>query len=263
MPPPPDLEARLVVALHVAQEAAKFILGYYQATNLVVERKIDSSPVTEADRGAEKLIHNAIVREFRDDGILGEEFGEKPGTSGFRWILDPVDGTKSFIHGVPLFGTLIGVEYRGKCVIGVCCFPALNETVYASVGNGCWWQQGAGRPVRARVSEVDSLDKALFCFTTVSGWERIGRVDAFDKLRNQSLLARGWGDCYGHALVATGRADVMVDPLMNPWDIAALIPIVQEAGGHFLDWSGNVDIHAGNGFSVNNKLKQSVLDILA
>jgi len=163
---------------------------------------------------------------------------------------------------VPLFGTLIGVEYQGNCAIGVCRFPALNEVVYAATGGGCWWQQGGGSPVKAQVSEVESLDKALFSFTTVSGWERIGRVDAFETLRARTLLSRGWGDCYGHALVATGRADVMVDPLMNPWDIAALIPIVQEAGGHFLDWSGNIDVNAGNGFSVNRKLKQAVLEIL-
>jgi len=259
----PDLRSRLDFALNIAQDASKFILGYYQSSQLVVEWKIDSSPVTEADQGAERLIREALAREFPEDAVLGEEYGEQTGTSGFRWILDPVDGTKSFIHGVPLFGTLIGVEYRGTCLIGVCRFPALNEVVYAAAGQGCWWQQGGGSPVRSRVSEVASLDKALFSFTTVSGWERIGRVDAFDKLREKCLLARGWGDCYGHALVATGRADVMVDPLMNPWDIAALIPIVQEAGGHFLDWSGNVDVHAGNGFSVNDRLRQSVLDILA
>lgn len=258
----PDLKSRLDFALEIAEDASKFILGYYQSTQLVVERKIDSSPVTEADKGAERLIRDALAREFREDAILGEEYGEKTGTSGFRWILDPVDGTKSFIHGVPLFGTLIGVEYQGNCAIGVCRFPALNEVVYAATGGGCWWQQGGGSPVKAQVSEVESLDKALFSFTTVSGWERIGRVDAFETLRARTLLSRGWGDCYGHALVATGRADVMVDPLMNPWDIAALIPIVQEAGGHFLDWSGNIDVNAGNGFSVNRKLKQAVLEIL-
>lgn len=258
----PDLKPRLEFALRIAGEASKFIMSHYQTSGLVVERKKDSSPVTAADRGAEELIRAGIGQEFPEDAILGEELGVKEGTSGYRWILDPVDGTKSFIHGVPLFGTLIGVEYQGRCVIGVCRFPALNEQVYAAIGHGCWWQQGDHPPVRAKVSEVSDMKEALFCITTISGWERIGRMDAFEKLRKEVQLTRGWGDCYGHALVATGRADVMVDPLMNPWDIAALVPIVEEAGGAFIDWMGKVDINAGNGCSVNAALKGQLLEIL-
>jgi histidinol phosphatase-like enzyme (inositol monophosphatase family) len=188
--------------------------------------------------------------------------GETPSSNGFRWILDPVDGTKSFIHGVPLFGTLIGLEYKDRIVLGVCRFPALDEVVYATEGQGAWWQVGKGTARRARVSKVDQLSEALFCVTTISGWERIGRYDAFEKIRSQAKLTRGWGDCYGHALVATGRAEVMVDPLMNPWDAAALVPIVQEAGGHFCDWDGGTSIYAGNGISVNAALKETVLQML-
>lgn len=258
----PDLKPRLEFALDVARRASELILGYYQADSLAVEAKRDSSPVTAADRGAEQLIRGQIEAEFPGDGVLGEEFGETKSANGFRWILDPVDGTKSFIHGVPLFGTLMGLEWREQVVLGVCRFPALDEVVYAASGGGTWWQTGRAVPRQAHVSQVAELSESLFCVTTISGWERIGRYDAFEKLRSAVKLTRGWGDCYGHALVATGRAEVMVDPLMNAWDAAALVPIVQEAGGHFVDWNGVPSIHSGNGISVNAALKDTVLQLL-
>jgi myo-inositol-1(or 4)-monophosphatase len=260
--PHEQIQIRLEFALDAARRASELILGYYQSASLVVEAKRDSSPITEADRGAEKLLRQLILDEFPHDGVLGEEFGEQRASNEFRWILDPVDGTKSFIHGVPLFGTLIGLEHEGRCAMGVCRFPALDEVVYAAEGQGTWWQVGGNPPRQACVSAVDELSEALFCITTIAGWDRIGRRDAFDKLCGQTKLTRGWGDCYGHALVATGRADVMVDPMMNVWDAAALVPIVQEAGGHFVDWNGNVAIDSGNGVSVNAALKDVVLEIL-
>jgi histidinol-phosphatase len=257
-----DLKSRLEFALDVARRASELILGYYQSTSLAVETKRDTSPVTVADREAERLIRDGMQRQFPNDGVLGEELGETPGSNGFRWILDPIDGTKSFIHGVPLFGTLIGLEYCGAMVLGVCRFPALDEVIYAGHSQGAWWQVGRGDPRRAQVSQVADLSESLFCVTTISGWERIGRYDAFERVRSIAKLTRGWGDCYGHALVATGRADVMIDPLMNAWDAAALVPIVQEAGGHFVDWDGRPSIHSGNGISVNALLKDTVLDLL-
>jgi histidinol-phosphatase len=258
----PDLQPRLDFALAAYARAKQFILNYYQQADLEVERKRDSSPVTIADRGAEELLRAEIASEFSADGVLGEEFGDSPGTSGFRWILDPIDGTKSFIHGVPLFGTLVGLELNGECVLGVCGFPALDEVVYGARGLGAWWQKANGAPKRAQVSKVPHLSEALFCCTSIERWDRIGRRDAFDKLVSGAQLARGWGDCYGHALVATGRADVMVDAGMNPWDAAALLPIITEAGGHFLDWTGQPTIYGGNGVSVNSALKDEILDIL-
>ncbi len=257
-----ELKPRLEFALDVARKASELILGYYQSKGLRVESKKDSSPVTVADREAEALIRTNIVREFPGDGVMGEELGTFPSANGFNWILDPVDGTKSFIHGVPLFGTLIGLECDKQLVIGVCRFPVLNEVIYAQQGEGAWWQSGNGHEQPARVSKVVRPSDALFCITTISGFERIGRYDAFEKLRKSVKLTRGWGDCYGHALVATGRADVMVDPLMNPWDAAPFIPIMQEAGGHFVDWSGRPTIYSGNGVSVNDALKDTVLDLL-
>jgi histidinol phosphatase-like enzyme (inositol monophosphatase family) len=256
-----EFERRMTFARAAALEASKLILGHYQSATLQVDRKRDSSPVTIADRNAEELLRAAIGREFPADAILGEEFGESPGTSGFRWILDPVDGTKSFIHGVPLFGTLIGLEFEGQCVVGVCHLPALGETAWGGKGLGAWWQPAGGAVRPARVSNVDQLSQALFCFTTVQGFARIGRQDAFETLINTAGISRGWGDCYGHMLVATGRAEVMIDPLMNIWDAAALIPIIEEAGGHFVDWNGVVNAGAGNGISVNASLRDEVLRI--
>lgn len=259
----PELQSRLDFALRAYASAKSFILGYYQAAELEVERKRDSSPVTAADKGAEQLLRAEIAREFPTDGVLGEEFGDSPGTSGFRWILDPIDGTKSFIHGVPLFGTLIGLEYENECVLGVCGFPALDEVVYGGTGLGAWWIRGNAEPRRAWVSQVKTLAESLFCCTSIQRWDSIGRRDAFDALVSKAQLARGWGDCYGHALVATGRADVMVDAGMNPWDAAALVPIIREAGGHFFDWKGELTIYGGNGVSVNAQLKDEILAILA
>jgi len=256
-----EFQNRLDHARAAALEAGKPILEHYQSASLTVDRKRDSSPVTIADRQAEEFLRAGIAREFPEDGILGEEFGEQPGTSGFRWILDPLDGTKSFIHGVPLFGTLIGVEFKGKCVVGVCHFPVLGETAWGAKGLGAWWQPAGGEPRPAKVSTIARLAESLFCFTTVQGFSRIGRQDAFEALVACAGIARGWGDCYGHMLVATGRAEVMVDPLMNVWDAAALIPIVEEAGGHFIDWNGAATANSGNGISVNSALREEVLSI--
>jgi histidinol-phosphatase len=146
----PQLSRRLDFAVDASRQAGKLILGYYQQEGLNVDLKQDESPVTAADRGAEELIRRLVDESFSQDGVLGEEFGEKPSANGFRWILDPVDGTQSFVHGVPLFGTLIGLEYQGEVVAGVCRIPALNEVAYAARG-----QEPGGRPASAsRVARV-------------------------------------------------------------------------------------------------------------
>ena len=256
------LQQRLDLALAASRAAGELILSYFQSADLTVERKQDDSPVTIADKGAEELLRQQIESTFPDDGILGEEFEDKESKNEYRWILDPIDGTKSFVHGVPLFGTLIGLEQNKNLVLGVCRFPALNEVIYATTGNGCWWQQGENEPVRASVSTQTSLQEATFCTTTATLGSIYGKQKAYNVLLDQTKLARGWGDCYGHILVATGRADIMVDPELSPWDAAALVPILREAGGQFLDWSGKETIYGGDGFSVNAALSADVLGIL-
>lgn len=258
-----ELQDRLAFAVHAAREASRLILGYYQHAELAVELKGDRSPVTAADRRAEELLRNEIARSFPQDGILGEEFGEQTGSSGYRWILDPVDGTQSFVHGVPLFGTLIGLERGDQPVLGVCRIPALDEVVYAAQGGGAWWQRGDGAPLRARVSTTSRLDQALFSYTAVELFDQQQRRGAFEAFVRACHATRAWGDCYGHLLVATGRADLMADPVMNIWDAAPLLPILKEAGGAFIDWSGTETIRGGSGISVNAQLKDAVIEILA
>lgn len=257
-----DLSAvdhRLEFALAASADAERLVMDRYLDSRLRVEFKADRSPVTEADRGAEEQLRGALVRAFPEDSVLGEEFGETPGTSGYRWILDPIDGTKSFIHGTPLFGMLIGLEFQGRPAAGICRMPALQEVVYARRGGGAWWRVGSGSPRRAAVSSASALGDSLFCFTAVEGFAEIGRLDVLTGLSAACRLTRGWGDCYGHLLVATGRAEVMVDPLLSEWDAAALIPIVAEAGGVFMDWTGVETATGGNGVSTTPALRESVL----
>ncbi|MBX3437135.1 MAG: histidinol-phosphatase [Planctomycetaceae bacterium] len=257
-----SLTSRLNLAVESARAAGDLILRYYQNPELAVEQKADASPVTVADREAEQLLRTRIRESFPDDAILGEEYGVQAGTSGWRWILDPVDGTKSFVHGVPLFGTLIGVERDGRAEVGVCRMPALNEMAYAATGQGCWWQQGDAAPILARVSNVATLNEALLCYTSHEYFARAGESAVFETLRDGCRLSRGWGDCYGHLLVATGRADVIVEPGLHPWDAAALVPLVREAGGCFLDWNGRESFESGNGMSVNAALREEILSIV-
>jgi len=257
-----DVTSRLHFALQLAAAASGFILKHYQVDGLLVESKSDDSPVTVADRGAELLIREKLAEAFPQDGILGEEFDSVPSGNGYRWILDPIDGTKPFVHGVPLFGTLIGIESDGRMVAGVCRFPALDEVVYAAEGQGCWWQIRDQAPRRTKVSGVTSIRDARMMFTEPTHWTSTGRFDSIVAVMNQVKVARGWGDCYGHAMVATGRAEIAIDPLMSPWDIAALIPILREAGGSCTDWKGVETVTGGDGVSIVPALRDVVLSLL-
>jgi histidinol phosphatase-like enzyme (inositol monophosphatase family) len=197
-----------------------------------------------------------IGRAFPDHTILGEEEGETAGTAPVRWIIDPLDGTRTFVRGVPLYGTLVGVEVRDEPVVGVIHLPALDETLAAARGEGCTWND---RP--CRVATTDGLDRALLVVTD----ERVARARsaAYDRLAARTAMQRTWADCYGYALVATGRAEVALDPIMNVWDCAALLPIVEEAGGRFTDWSGRRTIRGGESVATNGLLHDAVLQTLA
>ena len=253
-----DLAPRTMLdfAVDAAWQAGKITLEYFQ-TGPVVERKADASPVTLADRRAEEKLRECIQRAFPEHGILGEEFGEVVGRTPYRWVLDPLDGTRSFIQGVPLYGVMLGLEYHGRVILGVVHFPALGETVYAAKGEGCYWN---GR--RAHVSTVTHLEEAVVVATSVQSLYDEGRGSVFDTLQGQTRLQRTWGDCYGHILVATGRAEVMLDPILNIWDCAALLPILEEAGGTFTDWYGTATHTGGNGLSTNGHLFRQVMEII-
>lgn len=258
-----DLSSRLDFAVHAARVAGDVTLRYFRRQDLAVELKADDTPVTAADRAAETMLRGLLVESYPDDAILGEEFPDREGTSGYRWILDPIDGTKSFIHGVPLYGTLIGLEHGGESVLGVIRMPALRECVYAARGQGAWHMVGDDPPKPARVSKCDSLAKALFVTSEVASFESSGRHTAFDRMQAATRLTRTWGDCYGYLLVATGRAEIMIDPIVAVWDVAPLPPILEEAGGAFTDWNGNRTIRAGQALATNGILANEVRRVLA
>ncbi len=180
-----------------------------------------------------------------------------PGRTPYRWVLDPLDGTRSFIQGVPMYGVMMGLEHQGQPVLGVVHLPALGETVYAARGDGCYWN---GR--RAHVSTISQLGEAVVLATSVRSLYEEGRGPVFESLQGQTRLQRTWGDCYGHILVATGRAEVMLDPILQIWDCAALRPILEEAGGTFTDWHGTPTHTGGNGLSTNGLLFEAVMEII-
>jgi len=226
---PAELRTLLELALEAARRAGEVILPLYRE-GIRAELKADATPVTEADRRAELVLREFFARETPAFGFLGEEFGDAAGEAPGRWIVDPIDGTKAFVHRVPLFGTLIALEWEGASVLGVIACHAVGETAWAARGLGASLD---GQP--CRVSSVETLETATVLATD---WravlERPGGATVFRRAR----LARTWGDCYGYLLVAAGRAEVMLDPELNLWDVAALEPIITEAGGRLADWPG-------------------------
>jgi histidinol phosphatase-like enzyme (inositol monophosphatase family) len=256
-----EISQRLALALSAAEEAGRATLALFQQDQLEVERKADNSPVTIADRQAEQLLRGRIAAAFPHDAILGEEYGAQRGTSPYRWILDPIDGTKSFVRGVPLYGTMVGVERDGRSVVGVVCIPGLDESVYAAVGAGAWHRRGTAAPRLARVSSCPRLNEGLFLTSQIDLFAARGASEAFLLLQRAAAVTRTWGDCYGYLLVATGRAEVMVDANMCVWDAAALQPILEEAGGAFTDWQGCPSIHNGEGIGCNGLVLEEVLAV--
>lgn len=250
----PSLKDLLDAAVEAAYLGGRRTLAYFN-TGVAVETKADQSPVTQADRESEELIRARIARYFPTHEVVGEEGGTKAGDKTVRWIIDPIDGTKTFIHGVPFYGVLIGVEVNGVATVGALYLPALDEMICAATGMGCFWN---GR--RARVSSVDKLSDAVLLTTNVSSC--MARSDAYEKLAGVTKFNRTWGDCYGYALVATGRAEIMLDPAMNPWDCAPLLPILREAGGHFATWKGEATIYGKDACACNAALNEQVMAIL-
>ena len=244
------------LATGFAIEAGKMTLEYFKG-GFSIDRKRDGSFVTAADRAVESFLRAEISRHFPDDGILGEEEAELPGKSGRRWIVDPIDGTFSFVHGVPFFGVLLALETDGKSRVGVINVPALGELVSASEGNGCTFNGKS-----SKVSTVSNLGSALLLATDFGACARHGFGQVADTLMARVSERRTWGDCYGYLLVATGRAEVMMDPIMNIWDCAALQPVIEEAGGTFTDWTGVRTISGGNAIATNGLLFQDVMQII-
>jgi histidinol-phosphatase len=250
-----NLKANLTFAKKTAIAAGRITLEYFQKS-VDIEVKSDHTPVTEVDRTVETFIRGRIQEAYPTHAILGEEFKEKQSESQFRWIIDPIDGTQSFIHGVPLYTILISLLSDGEPQLGVIHSPATQETVAAAIGIGCTYN---GSP--CHVSKTSELSKAWIQVTDYADlWCR--RPEFSKKLLSQAAFCRAWGDAYGYLLVATGRADVMIDPIMNIWDIAPLKPIISEAGGAFTDLDGNPNPLGSSALACNPILHKQIIKMI-
>jgi myo-inositol-1(or 4)-monophosphatase len=254
---PEKLQGYFEFAAETAYLAGRLTLGYYHS-GLHVDMKADNTPVTMADRLAEELIRGRIEKHYPSHAIIGEEFGESEQTgASHRWFIDPIDGTKSFIHGVPLYAVLVGLEIEGVVKVGAAYFPALDEMLSAATGLGCWWN---GR--RARVSPVSHLSEAVVTFTDPAGFARHGRAAEWERIQSACYYRVGWSDAYGYLLTATGRAELTLDAAMNTWDCGPFPPIFTEAGGYFGDWQGNPTIYANEAIATSQVLLPELLELI-
>ncbi len=247
-----DMQAVAEVARIAGNEALR-----HYGKNVSIETKGDGSPVTIADRGAEELARRWIESRFPGDGIVGEEFGVIRPEARRRWIIDPIDGTKSFVRTVPLWGTLVAIAEGDTVVAGAAYFPAIGEIAAAAVGAGCWWNDS-----RCSVSTISDISAATVLTSDLQFKAAPERQQVWNELSDSAAISRTWGDCYGYLLVATGRAEVMADPIVSAWDVAALMPLITEAGGAFTSWDGKETAFGGSAIATNGALSREVRDIL-
>ena len=252
---PPVDQPPVDFAVSIAREAGELTLVWVEAPGLDVVRKADGSPVTAADREAERLLRDRIAVAHPDDSVIGEEGDDRSGLSGRTWILDPIDGTESFIRGVPLYGNLVALVDEHGPAVGVVNLPALDECIWAGRGGGCF---ADGQP--ARVSKRTDLSGACIVTSGVDYWPS---TTVLDKLVERDVIIRTWGDAYGYALVATGRADAMVDPIVNQWDVAPMLTILPEAGGVFSDFTGKFTDGGGTALASNAVIHRLLLELLS
>lgn len=263
------MSPRLTFAIDVAIQGGLSTLAHFQAGR-EIELKSDDSPVTVADREAERAMRAAIARAYPGEAILGEEEGSS-GEGDSRWVLDPIDGTKSFVSGVPLYATLVAWESEREPVIGVCFLPALGELIYAERGSGALWVPFGRLPEKpsaeavakiaepAKVGEAAEIAGAIVSSGSMTSMARADRLKGFQILEGKAMAARTWSDAYGHALVATGRIAAMIDPIVARWDVSAMAVIVREAGGRFTDFRG-LDELAEEAISSNGLVHEEVLE---
>lgn len=252
----PQLREVLDFAVDAAQQAGELTLRHFRS-DVGYELKSDDSPVTIADKQSEELLRDRIARAFPRHGIVGEEFGETKGSEPARWILDPIDGTYSFICRVPMYTVLVALEWEGELVAGVIHAPALGETVAAARGLGCTYN---GAPTR--VSSIETLERARLLHVGWKWCSEYGCSGALQRLSERVYADRGWCDAYAYLLLATGRAEIMLDPMLNLWDIGPLYPVITEAGGQITNWSGERDHHASNAIATNGLLHDEVLQLV-
>jgi histidinol-phosphatase len=250
------VNADLTFALGLADVADEMTLPAFRTASFAVETKEDMTPVTEVDRAVERALRGRIERERPGEAVVGEEYGAEAGE--VRWILDPIDGTKNFVRGIPVFGTLIALDRGGELTLGVASAPALGRRWWAAGGEGAF---ADGSPIH--VSKVDDLAEAQLCFGGLNGWRKAGRLDAFLDLAGRCMRTRGFGDFWMHMLVAEGAADVATEPEVSLWDLAAVQVIVEEAGGRFTNLAGEARPDGGSAVSTNGVLHEQVLAALS
>jgi histidinol phosphatase-like enzyme (inositol monophosphatase family) len=246
----------LEAVAEVSRLAGEAALKHFRAV-LEVETKADGSPVTRADREAEQAVRAWLAKRFPGDGVVGEEFGETNPGAPRRWFIDPVDGTKSFVRGVPLWGSMVGVMDGDTVLAGAIAYPAIGEWLAAARGEGCWWNGG-----RCQVSGAADLAHATVLATDERFSCDVRKKAAWDVLAGRAAVARSWGDCYGYLLVATGRAELMTDGVLHPWDAVPLVPIIEEAGGVLTDWTGGTAGFGTGAIATNAALAAATRDVL-
>ncbi|HEU5034412.1 MAG TPA: histidinol-phosphatase [Mycobacteriales bacterium] len=257
-----DWTEDLALALALADDADAVTSRRFGAVDLAVETKPDLTPVSDADRAVEAALRARLAQERPGDAVVGEEYGEQ-GSGARRWIIDPIDGTKNFVRGMPVWGTLLGLEVDGRIVVGVVSAPALHRRWWAARGSGAWTKQQGQGIRRCNVSRVGALDDAFLSYSSLSGWEEQQRLTSLLGLARQVWRTRAFGDFWSHLLVAEGAVDVSCEPEVSLWDLAALQPIVEEAGGRFSDLSGVARADGGSVVCTNGLLHEQVLRALA
>lgn len=240
----------------LSEKSGDLIRPYFGVRNLNVERKDDASPVTRADKEAELLLRDLIRKDYPAHGIIGEEYGSENADAEFVWVLDPIDGTISFVHGCPLFGTLIALMHQGQPILGAIHQPILRQLCMGDGTNT--WLNGE----RVRMRDVSDLSQATLLATDIAGIAKYQNLDGFERLRKQTQLFRTWGDCYGYLMLAAGSADIMIDAIMNPWDILPLVPIIRGAGGVITTWSGGDPVSGTSCVAASERLHPQVMRLL-
>jgi histidinol-phosphatase len=252
----------LSLAHLLADTADSISMARFRALDLQVDAKPDLTPVSDADTAVEKAIRSTLARARPRDAVLGEEYGASAAAAGSgtrRWVIDPIDGTKNFIRGVPVWGTLIALMEGDDPVVGLVSAPALGRRWWGALGHGAYAGRHQAAATHIQVSGVNTLGDASFCHSSLTGWEELGKLDAMLEIMRQAWRSRAYGDFYGYMLLAEGALDVMVEPELSLWDVAALIPIVTEAGGTFTDLAGRPGPTGGSAIATNGKLHGEVL----
>jgi len=253
-----DLADDLRLALRIADEADALTTARFGALDLKVDSKPDLTPVSDADLAVERTARGILEKERPRDAVLGEEFGGHPTFVGRQWVIDPIDGTKNFVRGVPVWSTLIALLEHGVPVVGVVSAPALSRRWWASEGGGAWASVDGGEAKKLSVSAVGDLGSSSLSFSSLSGWKDRGIRDRFLDLTDDVWRVRGYGDFYSYCLLAEGSVDIAAEPEVSLWDLAPLDILVREAGGQFTDLEGRNGPHGGSAVATNGLLHDAV-----